>query len=364
MKPLKVNPEYKELVPRLTDEEYAALETSILHYQRAFEPIKINKKDEILDGHTRFEICTKYSLYFDTQVMDFPTVNDEKIYIIEANLERRQLNDFNKTELYAKLEPLYTERSKEDKEKQRNPETGKFEPLCSNEHDGKKGKARDKVAKLAGVSPTTYHRAKTVLEKGSPETIQKARDGKISITRAYMGVTQKERHINPPPLPEGVFSVIYADPPWEYYNDLRGTPGNHYNTMSIDDIKALKVPIADDAVLFLWATNPHLHNALHVMDAWGFTYLTNFAWVKDKIGTGYWGREKHELLLIGRKGSIPPPSEDTRQATVFEFPRGTHSSKPPEFRNIIMKMLPNRQYLELFARGEAPEGWVFWGDEI
>ena len=45
-----------------------------------------------------------------------------------------------------------------------------------------------------------------------------------------------------------------------------------------------------------------LPHALTVMAAWGFDYVSHYAWGKDKIGTGYWSREKHELLLIGIRG--------------------------------------------------------------
>jgi N6-adenosine-specific RNA methylase IME4 len=55
-------------------------------------------------------------------------------------------------------------------------------------------------------------------------------------------------------------------------------------------LKVLKVPGADDCVLFLWATIPMLPQALEVMAAWGFTYKSQFVWVKDKAGTGYWAR--------------------------------------------------------------------------
>ena len=52
-----------------------------------------------------------------------------------------------------------------------------------------------------------------------------------------------------------------------------------------------------------------LPHALTVMAAWGFDYVSHYAWGKDKIGTGYWSREKHELLLIGTRGKVPCPAQ-------------------------------------------------------
>ena len=68
---------------------------------------------------------------------------------------------------------------------------------------------------------------------------------------------------------------------------------------------------ADDCVLFMWATVPHLAVAIDVMRVRGFRYVSNYVWGKDKIGTGYWNRNKHEHLLIGVKGNIPAPAPGT-----------------------------------------------------
>ncbi len=86
-------------------------------------------------------------------------------------------------------------------------------------------------------------------------------------------------------------------------------------------------------------------------------------WVKDKIGTGYYVRGKHELLLINTKGKIPPPIEENRFPSVLNAPRKEHSAKPDEVYEYIEIMYPNRKYLELFARNQR-ENWTSWGLEI
>jgi N6-adenosine-specific RNA methylase IME4 len=164
-----------------------------------------------------------------------------------------------------------------------------------------------------------------------------------------------------------LYNVIYADPPWKFepYSQDTGmdrSADNHYPTMDIDGIKAIKVPAADDAVLFLWATVPMLPQALDVMDSWGFAYVSNYVWVKDRIGTGYWGRNKHELLLIGTRGNIPAPAQGTQPISAILAPTDRHSAKPPEFRQIIESMFPNLPRLEMFARGEVA-GWDTFGNE-
>jgi len=165
------------------------------------------------------------------------------------------------------------------------------------------------------------------------------------------------------PVPEGLFNVILADPPWEY--DFSPTipraVESHYPTMTVEEIKVMENPIADDAVLFLWATAPKLNEALDVMAAWGFKYKTHGVWDKRKIGMGYWLRGQHELFLIGSKGAFRPPEEGNRSSSVISVEREGHSVKPVQIYELIEAAFPYGQYLELFGRGSPRDGWTVWG---
>ncbi len=208
-----------------------------------------------------------------------------------------------------------------------------------------------------------------ILEKAPKKLLEGVKTRKTSLVYANTVVNRLEKHDSPPPLPDGVFDVIYADPPWKYDLPLRGSPNSHYDIMSNEDIYNLNVEgvsiqdkITEDSILFLWATNPKLTEALSVVKKWGFDYKTNLVWVKDKIGTGYYVRGQHELLLISTKGKIPPPIEKNRFSSVLTAPRKKHSAKPEEVYEIIEVMYPNRRYLELFARNQR-ENWTSWGLE-
>ena len=130
--------------------------------------------------------------------------------------------------------------------------------------------------------------------------------------------------------------------------------------MTAEEIAGLEPPAAPDSVLFLWATNPKLADALAVMQAWGFEYRTNMAWVKDRIGMGYYVRGQHELLLIGKRGGLPVPDTANRPASVVNAPVGGHSAKPTVFYDLIERMYGGLPMAELFARVERP-GWHRWG---
>jgi N6-adenosine-specific RNA methylase IME4 len=162
-----------------------------------------------------------------------------------------------------------------------------------------------------------------------------------------------------------VYGIIYADPPWRYGFSKSGSRKieNHYPTMSIAEICALKVPAAKDAVLYLWATAPKLPEALEVVRAWGFEYKSCAVWDKLNLGMGYWFRGQHELLLVGVRGNVSPPDQRLRVSSVFQEKRTKHSRKPTLIRDLIASWYPQARKLEMFARQTA-DGWDCWGNEV
>ena len=169
-------------------------------------------------------------------------------------------------------------------------------------------------------------------------------------------------------LPDKRYGVIYADPPWRFEPYSRETgmdraADNHYPTMTLDDIKAIKVPAAADCVLFLWATAPMLPEALQLISAWCFVYKSHCVWSKiNRLGTGYWFRNAHELLLVATRGNIPAPAPGEQYASIMPADTGRHSAKPDVFAQMIEEMFPTTAKLEMFSRSDR-KGWTVWGNE-
>lgn len=174
------------------------------------------------------------------------------------------------------------------------------------------------------------------------------------------------------------YDVILADPPWRYrawsgkpYGDGSRTAESHYPTMSFDELVAMRSRIdawaADDCALFLWATFPTIADAIDLIDAWDFRYVTAaFIWVKTTkdgrpaTGLGHYTRANAEPCLLAVRGRMPV--EDRAVNSVVISPRLRHSAKPTEVRRRIERLYPRARRIELFARDRAPE-WDAWGLE-
>lgn len=166
-------------------------------------------------------------------------------------------------------------------------------------------------------------------------------------------------------LDKDEYNVIYADPPWDedYTISHSRAIENHYSTMTVEEICALKIPAAENAVLFLWVPFSKLTKGLKVVEAWGFTIKSELVWIKDRIGTGHYTQAQHEHLFIATCGTMKPPQPKSRSSSTIFAPRKRHSEKPDVFYEIIEKMYPDGEYLELFARNERI-GWMSWGNEL
>lgn len=168
--------------------------------------------------------------------------------------------------------------------------------------------------------------------------------------------------------PAAGFDVILADPPWAFTSNSADKPGRnarrHYPCMKIADICGLPVRdvAAKDALLLLWTTAPFAQLAFDVVTAWGFKYVSQVIWAKQRIGTGFWARNRHELVYICKRGKLPCPKPALFPDSVLSGLQREHSRKPDALHLIIEARLPLASKLEMFARQARP-GWTAFGDE-
>ena len=211
-------------------------------------------------------------------------------------------------------------------------------------------------------------------------------------------------------LPQGHYRVGLIDPPWKYLTysakGLGKSPDNHYNTMTVAEIKALPVRdlFAKNAAIFVWVIDSHVEIAMDILKHWSFKYRTvGFYWAKTTadgkgfpMGTGKWTRanpehaleatlecaqcadtgfqygdpdlgpcwagcddQEAERCMLYARGAANRKSGGVPRLIVS--PRREHSRKPDEIYGRIEALLDG-PYLEMFSRNDRP-GWDCWGDE-
>lgn len=185
-----------------------------------------------------------------------------------------------------------------------------------------------------------------------------------------------------PSLPNEKFDIIYADPPWHYNGKMQfdksstsketinlarnifiSSAAFKYPTLKLDELKKLHVQeiATDDSLLFMWATNPFLDQAIELGRAWGFEYRTViFVWNKMVHNPGKYNLSYCELCLLFKRGRIPTPRGARNTKQLINSPRGEHSEKPLEVAKNIELMFPHHKRIELFARQRMPN-WSVWG---
>ena len=106
--PIKVTEEYSSLVPKLSPEEYESLKQSIKK-NGLYMPLIVNQDGVLLDGHHRYKACQELEIEPRVEVKTFDDPIYEKLFVVHANLKRRQLTTAQKVELGDALKPVYEE---------------------------------------------------------------------------------------------------------------------------------------------------------------------------------------------------------------------------------------------------------------
>ena len=173
------------------------------------------------------------------------------------------------------------------------------------------------------------------------------------------------------------YGIIYADPPWRQSKcgkkSVRANSSGtalDYPVLGTDDIKkylqAADALTIGDSVLFLWTIDKYLFDAELIAKSLGYKLHARMIWDKvTGIPAAFTVRYAHEYLLFMYKGKLLPIAKEERGkiSTVFREQVKRHSQKPEIAYQIIERLYPYYDKLELFARNQR-EGWDCWGDEV
>lgn len=236
------------------------------------------------------------------------------------------------------------------------------------------------IAKLLGVGRQTYSRSKYI-DKALDKFVRedKLKEEQAELTRTYLSNNEKSineiyielKLMEKKFITSQKWELVYANPPWDYKNNLlegQVMTGNDKPKMSIVQLCNLDIKdkIEKNAVLFLWVPTPMVDKCWAIIDAWGFKYKTSYIWDKVVNDWGHYNSVRHELLLICVKGSFPKQNKELHDSVITLNAKG-HTGKPEYFRELIEKMYPYSNKVELFTRlnkGMKKElearGWTLW----
>jgi len=188
--------------------------------------------------------------------------------------------------------------------------------------------------------------------------------------RLHIRASKRAKVIDGQAVLEGMFRVIYADPPW-IYGDRQPSGSSsaaHYPGMTIFDLEVLpvKAHALPDSVLFMWTTAPLLlqnPGPREVGEAWGYTYKQQIVWDKVDGTYSHYTGGNHEILTIWTRGRcLPDLPTDLPDSVQVHRKTREHSAKPEAFRRLIEKHWTRGPYLELFGREPIP-GWTVFGND-
>lgn len=178
---LKIDNEFKNLIPPLTQEEHKQLEENIL--KEGCRDSLIVWNGTIIDGHNRYSICTKHNIQFKIEDKQFDNRQEVIEWIILNQFGRRNLPNYERAKLALRLKPIIEEKAKE--QQITHTEQG-YQKSDKAIHTTKE------LAKVAGVSHDTIHKVEKIEEKASPEIKEKLSKQEISINQAYKEIKQEE----------------------------------------------------------------------------------------------------------------------------------------------------------------------------
>ena len=374
------------LIPEASPGEYQDILASI---EEIGQQEAIGVKDgQIIDGRNRYRACCELGI--EPRFIELGDDVDLLKYVLAKNLVRRHLDASQRAVIAYKLsawsKPGGDRRSEAYRE-------GVDQSAILPD-----GFTQEQSAKLLNVSPRSVRQAGKVISEDSPAAPalrQAVEQGEVKVGDAARVVGQsvevQERalaavqggkartiaggvkailveQLAPNPMSQSVIPnrTIIIDPPWPTdtmaRDDRANGQGADQDTMTVDQIARMKLPLADDGFVFLWTIQEYLPDAIRMLERWKVKYLFTMVWRKDDgmepRGTSHFDVE---FVLVGARGkpqffnNLSRFKGDEAELKMgfngpCESPRAAHSVKPAAFYDIVKQFTPGPR-LELPESG-------------
>lgn len=184
---LKIDPEFEELIPPMSDEEFRQLRENIISEGKVRDSIK-TWSGVILDGHNRWRIIQENPhIPFQTEELEFSTRNEAKAWIIRNQLGRRNLPNYERAKLALQLKPILQEEAK------KRQEATQFGSNTVVPKSAPPSKVRDELAKIAGVGHDTIEKVQVIEKSATPEEKQQLSRGETSVNKVFTAIREREK---------------------------------------------------------------------------------------------------------------------------------------------------------------------------
>jgi len=193
---ITINDELLQYIDPLTANEYAALERSLL--AEGCRDALVLWGEVLVDGHNRYEICRKHGIDFKTvQNTSFASIDDVMLWMIDNQLGRRSVTDFQRGVLALRKRDIISARVKAEMDASiASKDASAFEPAgdgaAKPAEDAAPNaavasasiKTREDIARVAGISSNTVGQIEKIRKTAAPELVEAVRAGTISINAA------------------------------------------------------------------------------------------------------------------------------------------------------------------------------------
>ena len=180
-----IDPELRDLLPPITNEERGALAADILK-NGCYSPIICMEDMTLLDGHHRYDVCTEHGIPYRMVILGFEDKLAAKEWMVNTQKGRRNLTKYQLGQIALKLKPEIEARAraKESKRKTTFPKSEKsFLPSVNTTKE---------LADSVGISRDTMNKILQI-DAHAPAHIKEALENNgMSINQAYNAVKNLE----------------------------------------------------------------------------------------------------------------------------------------------------------------------------
>ena len=179
-----VLPEMAQLLPPLTGEQLAALETDLLA-NGCYSPIIVNEDMVIIDGHNRYELCEKHGVPYKMAVFSFSDMLEAKQWALDTQKGRRNLDNWELGKIALKLREDVEARARANQSAAGGDKFG-GKPLSATLPEAVSAvDTRKELAEAVGIGERTMGKVMQI-DEHAPAPIREALDsGDLSINQGY-----------------------------------------------------------------------------------------------------------------------------------------------------------------------------------